>query len=823
MKLKRILALSMALASFASFAACDNAEKSDSSVTPKTEYSVWGTDNLTSVIQETTYNAEYEQETAELTYAMAKGEQEYDQLIVTASTPISSIELVAADLVCGEHKLGTDQIQVFMQKYLYCDDVTKWAGPMGIKDDTAYFNNHYPDMLMNMDVAVEYKENTVMGNNNQGFTVRIKTATDTPAGEYKGNFTLKIDGEMETIPVTVTVWDFALGNATGKMLTYNQGLAFMNGEFDNSVEMQRTYYELCLEYDVNPQFFPGYEHFLYNTDLDGFVAEIERYWDHPNFTSYCIPNYELSTWGSFTAEGQALVQETFLAIARASTEGRNYFDKLTICHPSLDEPYINGTFWRVKQYYEIINQLAENTIRQLETEGYFDDKSVEYTEDFKYQLRHLPQVLTSMYSEEVAYDKVTGWCPTIEYYSTQINRDLYKAEAERTDGEQWFYTCNQPQYPYPGHLTHQSPVSHRALKWIQYDCDVEGYLTWFIAYYDGNELRNPYLDTQVWDLNPNGDGYFFFPGKAYNSDPFPAQKLLTYSDGQEDMDMLHMLEDLFIKVAAEYGVSETEAQQQYDVMMGHMMDRILDGSTNTYKGKDLLQVRQEVAQMILTLQKGELVTYSFDGTTANYKVYSKSENVSVNGESKTATSIGEGKFTLSGTIDLTNASSLKVETSASVTDLFLSKGKITVIFTETNVSVTEDSTLQINGSELTFGLQKKADLTFETALNIKIAAFGLEKFTQMDNLTFDYTNNSNEDYVLSIVLAKNANTMELERYTIKANSTVTISLPLIYNNKNGYDYERVIGRVDELRFVIVGDTVAKYDGKISKMTFTKEE
>ena len=819
MKFQRILALSMALVSLSGLTACANNNASGN--VQATEYSVWGTDNLTSVIKETTYNAAYEHEAAKLTYAMAKGEQEYDQLIVTASTPISSIELVSADLVCGENKIGKDQIEVFMQKYVYCDDTTKWSSVMGVKDDTAYFNNHYPDMLMDMDVAVNYKENKVAANNNQGFTVRIKTATDTPAGEYKGNFTLKVDGKTEIIPVIVTVWDFALGHATGKMLTYNQGICFMNGEFDNSIEMQRKYYELCLEYDVNPQFLPGYEHFLYNQDIPGFIAEIERYWDHPNFTSYCIPNYELEGWGQFTQAGKDLVQETFLAIARASTEERNLYDRLTICHPSLDEPHINGTYWRIEQYNEIINTLAENTITQLEAEGYFNDKSEQFTEDFKYQLRHLPQVLTTGYSVE-AGSKVTGWCPTIDEYSRQIDRDLYKSEAERTGGEQWFYTCNQPQYPYAGHLTHQSPVGHRALKWIQYDCDVEGYLTWFIAFFDTDELRNPYTDTQVWDLNPNGDGYFFYPGRAYNSDPFPTQKLLTYSDGQEDMDMLNMLEDLYIKVSAEYGVSAEEAQKQYDAMMGHMMDRIIDGTTNSFKGKDLLQLRKEVAQMILTLQKGELITYSFDCTTANYKVYAKSANVTINGASKSAMSIGDGKYMLSGTLDLTKETSLKVETLASVTDLFLSKVKTMANFTQSNVSVTAGSTVQVNSSEINFGLQLRADLTFEASLKIKISAFGLEKFTQMDNLTFEYTNNSNQDYVLSVLLAKNTNTMELERYNIKANSTVTISIPLIYNNQNGHDYDRVVGKTDELRFVIITDTVAKFDGKISNMTFTRE-
>lgn len=829
MKGNKIIALSLAIFTMGTFVGCK--DKADSSLTSESEtstaYSVWGTDNLTSVIQETEHNDEYEKGDAKLEFAMAKAEQEYDQLIVTAEGDISSIELVSAELTNGENKITQDMIQVFMQKYTYCDDKTQWPGVMGIKDDTAYFDSHYPDMLMNMDIAVAYKENTVKANNNQGFTVRIKTKEDTPAGTYTGNFILKIGDKTETIPVSLTVWDFSLGKATGKSLVYNQQENFMNGDFDNSVELRRTYYELCLEYDVNPQFFPGYEHFLYNQDIDGFVAEIEKYWDHPNFTSYCIPNYELAGWGQFTSAGQDLVRATFVAIAKASSEGRNYFDKLTICHQSLDEPQYSNSYGRVGSYWNITNRLGEEALAQLENEGFFEDKSEEFIEDIIYSLTHLQQVITSTYTDGITlngepYDQVNGWCPTIELYATQVDRDFYKAEAARTEGEQWFYTCNQPQYPYASHYTHQSPVAHRALKWLQYDMDIEGYLTWFINYNDGESLRNPYTETQAWDLNPNGDGYFFYPGRAYNCDPFPTQKLLTYSDGQEDMDMLNMLEDLFIQVAAEYGLVESSAQQQYDRMMGHMMDRIIDGATNTFKGEDMLALRKEIAQMILTLQKGELVTYAFDGTTANYLVLTTSTSATINGQTKTAEAYGDGKYAINGTIDLAQTANLKVATELTTTDLFLSKAKTAVTFSESGVKVTNDSTLIMEGGTLNFGLQTKEDITFEASIKINISTFGIKNFTQMDNLTFDYTNNSNEDYVLSILLAKGGNTMELERYNIPANSTTTISLPLIYNNKDGFNYDRVVGKTDELRLVIKSNSGAKYEGSISKMTFTKE-
>ena len=165
---------------------------------------------------------------------------------------------------------------------------------------------------------------------------------------------------------------------------------------------------------------------------------------------------------------------------------------------------------------------------------------------------------------------------------------------------------------------------------------------------------------------------------------------------------------------------------------------------------------------------------------------------------------------------------MQVETDVSTLDLFLSKAKTLVSFKENYVKVTEDSTLVVNENVIVFGMQAKEDVSFETSLKIKIATFGIASFAEMDTLSFNYTNNSNESYTLSILLAKGANTMELDRYTIPANATVTISIPLIYNNQDGYNYERVIGKTDELRFVIVDNSTNKYDGSISQMTFTKE-
>lgn len=792
-------------------------------------YDVWGTDNLVSVVQETTYNNNYEKQTANLTFSMAKNEQEYDQIIVTAGSNISSIELVASELTCGDNKIPKENIEIFMQKYIQCNDQTKYEGVMGIKDHMAYNNAYYPDMLMYMDKAVEYKENVVKINENQGFTVRVKTDADTISGTYTGTFKLNVCDETTDIPVTVEVWDFALGKATGKTQVTPQTLYYMNGEFDNTIEMERTYYELCLEYDICLKDFPGHTSFRYNTDVASYIDEIKRYWDHPNFTAYGLPDYETGSWGVINSWDKETIKTYILEVAKASTPIDNYLSKMVIMHRSLDEPQLNDTYAMVGNYYATFKQIKQAVVAELESSGWFATQTSEFASEIENIVLNIPEIITSPYTEGITYNgeaysssNINAWCPMVNEFSTQVERDLLKWAAEESNGEQWFYVCNQPQYPYPAHFTQAQPIGNRILRWIQYDLDVVGYMNWAVSFYNKNYLRDPYEDPRTIEMNPAGEGYFFFPGKAYNSKPFPTARLLAFSDGQEDMDMLYMLEDLYLSTATSYGISASEAQKAYDKMMSIIMDRVIDGSTNTFVYQDLLSIREDLAKMIQTLLKGELVSYEIEGTDANYTIYTKSETINVNGEQKVGVLANDG-YVIKGSISLKTQNTLSVVTDLTNIEVFVSKTRHEVVFNKNYISVSKEATVSVADSEISFNLATKEDISFLPFVKIKLTQFGLSKFTEMDNLVFYYTNNSKEDYVLKVLLSKNTNTMELEEYNVKAGETLLISLPLVYNNQDGVNYERVIGYTDTLMLSVVSNSGKHIEGKIYNMNFTKQE
>ena len=208
--LKKTTAALLALLTAMGVAGCrdKNMSQSGGSASDETESGetvaateIWSTYSTVKVPQNRNLDV-YEKQNAEIYLSMMKDETEGTQLVITAGQDISSYELVEAELSDGKgNTISTDQIDVYHQKYVHIDKMFNI-------NNTVYRGGDYlPDMLLPMETAVEYKENTVKKGENQGITVEITTTSDTVPGIYNGMFTLKMDGKTKKIPATVEVWD----------------------------------------------------------------------------------------------------------------------------------------------------------------------------------------------------------------------------------------------------------------------------------------------------------------------------------------------------------------------------------------------------------------------------------------------------------------------------------------------------------------------------------------------------------------------------------------------------------------------------------------
>ena len=208
--LKKMTAALLALLTAVGLAGCrdNNTSQSGNSAGESSEKGdkitateVWSTYSTVKVPQNRNLSV-YEKQDAEIYLSMMKDETEGTQLVITAGQDISSYELVEAELSDGKgNTISTDQMDVYHQKYVQINEM------FNINNMIYRAGDRLPDMLLPMETAVEYQENTVKKGENQGITVEITTNSDTVPGIYSGVFTLKMDGKTKKIPATVEVWD----------------------------------------------------------------------------------------------------------------------------------------------------------------------------------------------------------------------------------------------------------------------------------------------------------------------------------------------------------------------------------------------------------------------------------------------------------------------------------------------------------------------------------------------------------------------------------------------------------------------------------------
>ena len=186
---KRMLATVMALSAFC-MAGCG--ESGGSSAKIEKDIEVWSTYNTAKVIRQTTKNAKYAQLPAKLSVQMMKGEYEGAQLIITSN--------VGAEytLAKGELKnangtvIPAENIHIYHQKYV---EISR-----NYNGNPAYnAGDAIPDMLLPMDIAVQYGENFVKADSNQGITVEFDSE-GLEAGVYTGDFLLEIAAKSKIFP-----------------------------------------------------------------------------------------------------------------------------------------------------------------------------------------------------------------------------------------------------------------------------------------------------------------------------------------------------------------------------------------------------------------------------------------------------------------------------------------------------------------------------------------------------------------------------------------------------------------------------------------------
>ncbi len=543
---------------------------------------------------------------------MGKGETEAAQVIVTPKNAVGAYSLELSDLTCGDAVLAKENIKVYKQCYIYPEPNPKATHYHHIPQ------GYYPDMLLPMEKAVEYGENKIEAEKNQGLTIEVRTSANQTPGVYTGAFGLTVDGVKTEIPVTVSVRDVDLSK------TYYRTVGASTADLPEEV------YEMLLnDYRISGQFLPASL-----SSPEKMLEQLEKYWDNPNFSNFELPQ-----------SADAFYKFVY-ALALNSTEERNYLTRASVYLQDIDESNdMNKIVNRAAPFRvakdKVIAQLAamfpDDAERQAAVKEAIDGIPV-YTattfegahkiEDFRYDECDLSFALASANGgryNEIMEDFVAAGVDGIYIYS---NRS---------------FTNNRIGMSLPHY-----PAGMRSIAWAGAKYDFTGFLFWDMdaeRTHDGSQKgtneyyrsRNYYEDPVIFSINGEEndlDGLVIYPAKKYGDavNWYGSLRLAHFRDGIEDHTLITELEKLYNEgLFDKYGFDG-----DFDDTIAWVYDQYLSTSSTFYvdDGRTVETLRSILFDLI-DLAKSDVKFVSkgiaYNGKTARVSFFAEADEVKVNG------------------------------------------------------------------------------------------------------------------------------------------------------------------------------------------------
>ena len=545
-------------------------------------YDIWTTYSTMKVVREAELNENYVKMEKGINVKMAKAESEMGSLYVTTGEKgIDKFNLLAEDLVNENGDIfPVENMEVYAQKYI---QIT-WRSRNNTYEEYP-IGSFAPDAIVEMDLYRNAKEDKIPANSNQGFTVDFTTTKDTPAGVYTGTFYLSLNNKVEEIPVSVEVWDYAVpekSTSASCILIYEDSIrqgemTSIQSEVD---EWYRAYYEVALEYRMNPYMVPES-----TKSPQKFVENVLRYYDHPNFATYGLPHQTfLSKYdgsyqekaGFFTKEdgSRDVAKEArygdcmdywydclYLLGKEASKTGVNYFEQCYI-YP-IDEPNGPEALAIAIEWMKDLEQLREDVAKALVNANVLNEQE---HGDIIESVRDVDIVCTALGDEPALAGFDIVYVPEpyeIEDYSIQTSIEQH---AENNKNPIWYYTQIDKIGDGPNLFIDDFGVAGRVQGWLEKYYNIDGWLYWEFAMYlkkiafvTGYEVVDVYND-----MNRDGGtatgcaggGYFVYPGSKYGSDePIKTLRLLTFRDSYEDKETLTYLDNIYSEYETYYDVN----------------------------------------------------------------------------------------------------------------------------------------------------------------------------------------------------------------------------------------------------------------------------
>ena len=537
----------------------------------------------------------------------ARNEYEPFQVAVIASGDkhLENIRVRLSPLTSGDDQIAPENIKVFREEYVFVRNSTPrpQEAPGLFPDPLLPFVSPVTgDTIKPRELIREPEGNHYEGakycasltdvypGQNAVIWVDVFVPKETKAGLYRGTMTVTADnGIKDSIPVTLTVWDFTLPDHRSHRTHFGHfsSIAGYWGIDPGSDKFRDIEMRFCKELAscrIEP---PVPSYLLPEVNDDGSLSidpdrtkKLKDYINQVHISAFEIPRSKFMSSSSNSTSPIPENQTDPAAISKTKRYYREYYDYLKkngwekdAYVYLLDEPNHEKDYQQVKNLGEVVHE-AVPEIKRLVVEQPYD------------QDPNWPKI----------DDDVDIWCPLFSF----IDRNSIQQKLDEGD-EVWSYTAlvqpphkYHPQYekikdknaPY-WHID-RPPIVYRIPLWINRQYGITGLLYWTTTgwYNKRGPWHEPWLGPYPVRY-ANGGGLLFYPGKEAGFDgPVSTIRLKNIREGLEDYEYFAILDKM--------GQSD---------FVKEMIDRISPEWWNfTTDGDSLLKVREMIAEKILEVK-----------------------------------------------------------------------------------------------------------------------------------------------------------------------------------------------------------------------------
>ncbi len=433
----------------------------------------------------------------------------------------------------------------------------------------------FPDGLL------EEKSIVLQAGQNQPIYVQWQVPQDTPAGEYRGTMTVRLQNGQIEIPVRLTVYGFTFPERTRLKVTVwmndgelakQHGVQYLSEDFwrllARTARLMRQYHhhtwvpwgtnrairgtdgKLRYDFSVLDRWIQTYlDAGLEFIELQHVGGREHGQWEDRNFVAY-----PMRCENEATGQTEWIPVEEWLPALQEHLRQKGWLQRCMI-HVA-DEPIeVNVDSW--KMLSERVKRLAPD-LRRIDA-------------------IHVPHL--------EGYLEV--WVPQLnflEQWFQQFRR------AQDRGAELWFYVAWLPQGKYPNRLIDYPLIKTRILHWFNHWTGTTGFLHW------GYNFWGQPFDEQ---LAP-GDNWIVYPGKEA---PRSSLRYEAMREGIEDYEYLCLLEDAASGVAKQLRVTDFDPKAW---ARGYTQLIVPDYAHYTRDAEKLYRVRDAVARAIESLQSSRL-------------------------------------------------------------------------------------------------------------------------------------------------------------------------------------------------------------------------